>query len=283
MGVWTPRLGYARYGNIMRSTVTGPDLKTITNSATPHSPGSYVELIASTAFDAHWMDVWVGGSASSTVDTAQLLDIAIGPSFEHVIVPNLGSGFTHSFAATTTVFAGRRYRIPVEIPNGTRIGARSRGQVVSGTVTVAVDLYSGLPAGGLLSSPGCDALGADTSDSRGVTIQAGSANNKGNWFVIAASTVNPYRGFIVCPQGNSNNISSTRNRLDIGVGPDDSSTRVIIPDVIFNGGGNENYVIPNPGVYLLDTSIPQGSRVVARVMCQLANNADLALHLMGVR
>lgn len=280
------KLGYARYGNQMRGTSTFyAGFVVVTANPTPHQPGNYSELIASTAFDSHFMDLNVQGSSAGATDTPQLLDLAIGPSFEHIIVPNVGTGHVGGMGTGTGPTAYRTYRIPVYIPQGTRIGARLRALIANDTLDVGLELYSGVLPGGFFSGAGCDALGANTGTSRGVTLTAsGTTHQKGGWAVIQASTVNPYRGFVLCPQGTSAIVNTVRWQIDIGVGPDDQNTVVVIPDVTAVGGSVSENIFPHePGVYLLDTPIPQGSRIVARVQCSQANNADISLSLLGVR
>lgn len=97
--------------------------------------------------------------------------------------------------------------------------------------------------------------GDDTSVTNGTSVtSAGTANTKGAWTTIVASTPHPVSGILLCPSFNAGSVSYL---LDIGVGGSGSET-ILIPDLHFSGMGT------CPPVTLFPLGIPQGSRIAAR-------------------
>src|SRR5688572_12621946 len=104
---------------------------TVTAHATPHTVGTAVELIASTAFACETVDVIIPiGPSTSSANTSMLMDIVTGASLNTVLIPKISLG---ALPAASVI----KFRFPLTIPAGTRVGAQ-----IQGAVTVdAVDPY----------------------------------------------------------------------------------------------------------------------------------------------
>ena len=108
-------------------------------SATANTKGAYTQLTAATAFDAMAVLIKVVYGNNTGPDTAVAVDIAVGASgSEVVVVPNLNlndgpSGTTYSTMVMYSL-------IPLTIPAGTRVSARSASNGTSGTGIINVSM-----------------------------------------------------------------------------------------------------------------------------------------------
>jgi hypothetical protein len=236
---------------------------TLLTGGTANVKGSYVELIASTAFHASWMLVSFSRTVSSSAEF--LLDIAVGAAAsEQVIVNNLyASGLSSLYF---------NYMFPVSIPPGTRISARIQdGASGTGRVNVALIGNSLLPSAsyGRLTT-----YGANTADSGGVSIDpGGTLNTKGAYSEIVASTTNRIRGLIIAIGAQGNNARTDALWLfDVAIGAA-GSEQIIISDLPISCVAAGDAV--SPGVFpIIPISIPEGTRVAVRAQCSIIDAAD---------
>lgn len=191
----------------------------VTASGSANTKGSYAQLTASTPFLAAWLLV---EAMTNTNGSTQLVDIAIGGAgSEKVIVSNLMvQGPRDLFCVP----------LPIQVPGGVRLAARTQAATGSQSCFVQVTLLaarSGMqPSGGVV-----DCYGQDTSTSRGVSVDpGGSANTKGSWTQITASTTRRARGFFLLLGGQGNTNTSLGSWLyDVGIGGA-GSEQVIVAD-----------------------------------------------------
>ena len=109
-------------------------------------------------------------------------------------------------------------------------------------------------------------VGQNATTSTGTTVTAGgSANVKGAWVALSAST--PIRaGAIVVVLAPP--VNSADHLVDIGIGAAGFET-IIVPDILYSGRGHDYN-----GYYFFPIGIPLGSRIAAR--CQ-STGANLTL------
>lgn len=236
----------------------------LTANATPNTKGSYVDLIASTLFEAQWLMVEVGFYGGGASDF--LVDIAIGAaSSEMVIASNLI--FTGFLAIDHMAY----YLFPAFVPAGSRISGRCQATTGSATVRCGVLLEG---QGFLPSSPLSliTTYGAATADSGGVAIDMSSINTKGAYSQLTAATTHDIN-WLVLGIGGQNNQARTGARwlVDIAVGGAGSEV-VIVPDLILNASGTGDCILP--GCICLPGSIPAGSRVAVRAQCSINDATD---------
>jgi hypothetical protein len=190
-----------------------------------NTKGAFVQLIASTSYDAVEMHIQgilivAGGIQSAPA----FLDIAVGGSgSEVVVINNLPFNNTLSYAG----YGEDIFVIPIAIPAGTRISARiSAGNFTNTTLNVGIKLFDG----GFLNTAnvaGVDSLGLTVSTSSGVTMTtSASANTMGAWATIVASTARDYCGIFAAFGAVSNFTVNTLFQVAIGAA---ASEKVIIP------------------------------------------------------
>lgn len=226
--------------------------------------GSAVQLIASTDYDAAGF-LLHGYAAMSDNNLIKICVGGAGSEQDIVEVP-CPSDFE-------TIFC------PVPIPAGSRVSAKSAGGYNTPHY-VAISLIRGrsfdpLVARGVLATPG-----AGTSSLGYVDVDAGAtANTKGAWVQLVASTPRDARGYTLVILADQSNDANGRIAFDLAVGAA-ASEQVILADVlgIWN---NYNPVMRPQSVGPIWTPIPAGSRIACRVQCTL-NTAQNRVHRFGL-
>lgn len=255
-----------------------PGGTTVTSSATAHTKGSWVQLDAATGFDASLLILDI---AVQFQDTLYLIDIGIGASgSEQVLIPNL------LVSQSTMVIP--RLVLPIAIPAGSRISARSQDNFGS-----SVSFISGmLLAGGFVNPASFNtitAYGPNIATSNGVTADAGAtANTKGSWAQITASTTRDMRGLILSgirAVPGTAMAADYANLVDIGVGAS-GSEQVLIPNIVFQasittgGASGSPLVLSGLGTLFprfippIPCDIPAGSRLAVRQQSTTTNATD---------
>jgi hypothetical protein len=229
---------------------------TLTASGSTNTKGSYAQLVASTPYDASGF--WLLLSGASSLTAGYLVDLAIGAAAsEIVLVPNVP--FNIQSAANSGTLA---IFVPCAIPAGTRISARVQSSTGSTTVTAAVVLLDGsFDEDSSLAAP--QNYGALTASSVGTSIDPGaSANMKGSWVQIAASTTYDIGALqLICDtQKNVTTIAQTW-LIDIGIGAG-GSEKVIAPNISLSC--NAGPMLTNPAPPLIRCQIPSGTRLAIR-------------------
>ena len=117
---------------------------------------------------------------------------------------------------------------------------------------------------GLAGQPNaCESGGLDTANSRGTTLTAaGSANTKGSWTQLIASTAGEASGIVVHIQGSGTN--SADFLIDIGIGA--ATEEVLIPDIQWS-----NASAGTAGSVVFPVHVPAGSRISARIASTTAS------------
>lgn len=249
------------------SSIRLPQL-TVTASATPHSPGSWVEVDASLSADAGGVVIIPQGTIASTgADGSTLLEIGTGSGGAETVWATLGVGYRGATGGFTA--GGPFHIVPGFIASGTRVAVRARSAVASQTVNPFV-LF--LPADKTIDFGAPTTFQANTGTSRGLTLTApGSLNTKGGWTELVASTAQDFNALCVCPQGAAGTGMVTSGVLvDIGIGASTAET-VLIGDLYGLGNTSEFYTWRTPMTYGVD--IPAGSRLSARYQRAGAGNA----------
>lgn len=233
-----------------------------------NTKGAWVQLLAATARQAEEVDLIIQINAGTLL--SWLVDFGIGANpNEQAIVQNL-------LVCRAVDQRCVHLRLPLRIPAGSRLSARSQCNVASGTVNCSAQLH----APGTLSPPGAgriDAHGALTASSRGTIIDGGgTANTKGAWAVLDTATGYDYRalGLMFAHGLNATRAVQCNFRVDIGVGPA-GQEQVILPDLIVCASPDLAATPPALGPF--PVLLPEGSRLVARCACSNATANDRVL------
>lgn len=259
MGDWPPTSG----GRVQAAGATTANSggTSITGSGTNNTKGSWIELIAATDSMSAGLILTANIPAAS-----HLLDIGIGAAgSETVLVPDILLAMTLANMTTQVMF-------PVTVPAGARISARVAATAGAAAPTITVYLVGG----GFDASVGRSAVtayGATAADSGGVSVDpGGTANTKGSWTEIVASTTASMKVLII-GTGNQANLAATAASwlADIGVGGA-GSEQIIVPNYRLVASVNETLgPLFSP---VIPVSIPQGSRLAVRSQCTTTDATD---------
>jgi hypothetical protein len=233
--------------------VTGSAV-TLTSAAATNSKGAWSTLLSGLSAPAAWVCVGTPHNLFAGFH-GFLLDLAVGESgSETIVAPNLMIGYR----------GWRGTAFPLHIPAGATLRGRVSCQSSSQTTTVQIGAYLAEPDSGL-SVPGrITPYGPTAFSTGGVDVTpSGTANVKGSWAQLTASTTSPIHALMVLTQGTTNNQSVIDYRIDIGVGGSGSET-VIIPDHSVMIDSAELAWPYTPEFYPLSLSIPAGVRLAAR-------------------
>lgn len=187
---------------------------TVTAGATSHTKGAWVEIIASTTTAATALIVDVNDIRVTSNNTATLLDFAVGASgSEAAFVENIAVG-----GATERNNGYYQFILPVTIPSGSRIAARSQALIASDTASVEITVASG----GALENPptSLDTMGSSTSVSRGTQTASGS------WNEVVASTSQAYRVMVAVPSLGTSTATAARAPVRIAKGAAGSEAQI---------------------------------------------------------
>jgi hypothetical protein len=245
---------------------TSSGYATITASATPHTPGPWVQMVAATDRDYAEVTLILLESISvSATNTSTLVDVGVGGvGVEVPLVSNIGIGHAGG---------GKAVRCPIVVPSGSRITVRLRSAVISKTAELGVTLAGGsgwaTPESGALAVT----YGADTATSAGTNLTLPAATHtKGAWAQITASTTAPIRWLTPLIVGNSTDVAWAANHrglVDVGVGGVGAEA-VIIPNIGYGAFNNESLLhLP----VNIPVNIPTGTRLVARFQAALISES----------
>lgn len=236
--------------------------QTVTTSATANTKGSWVELVTSTAYDADGILISLRSSGSGI---SWLFDFGVGGAGSEVVI---AANFL--FAQDTGIIG--YFHLPVSVPAGTRIAARSQGSTGSSTPILRAHLIRG----GLWSPPSAGrivTLGANTADSGGATVDCGaSANTLGAWSELSSAVPDDIAGLWL-NLGNRNNTAATLAatfRIQLGVGAAASENPVWGPVEFLSGLSSYG---PLPAVWW-PVAIPAGERLAVRCQSNITDATD---------
>jgi hypothetical protein len=227
------------------------------------------------------VNVWVQLTASSPCD-AQALYIQLysdaATTYNYSISIGVGAAGSETAIITDLVFYSpspvrEGVLLPVTIPAGTRISARPQWGVGSG-VTCSVILLDG---------SFCDTSGFSGVDTIGIVshyygtsvVPSATANTKGSFTQIIASTARDYAGFLLGFDNVSGGADSNVRLWDFAIGSAGSEI-VILPNIMVK---MQSYHSLQPYIPM---DIPAGTRISARNQATLASAAGAGCYLYGV-
>jgi hypothetical protein len=177
---------------------------------------------------------------------------------------------------------GSAYMFPFVVPAGTRIAANCRSNVASETVQCNVMLFDDA-FGSVTGGGATDTYGFNTAASLGTQIDPGaSANTKGSYVQITASTTYDLAGFFLGFDGTGNTPGSLANAISMDVGVGSAGNEVIVlPDFpLVASQTNAPRHSMNPGsTPYFPIKIPAGSRIAIRAQSTTASSPS---RLFGV-
>lgn len=250
-----------------RADIIGTAGVTLTASATPHTKGSWTDLIASTPFAccAILLSSIIDIGASST-DTSVLIDIGIGNTGDAVdatLVANIPIG---AYQNNCNIW------VPCHVPAGVRVAGRIQGAVVSETwVPFVWALEAGSPplwAGYAFG----EAIGINTATSGPTT---GDLTDNA-WDEAVASSGRAYKAlsFHPCQVPGDNTLTAVEvYSVEIGVGG--SGAEQVLGEFTVETQSSEE--LSRPLGAWIEVNVPAGSRLAIRKN----GTADLSGAIVG--
>lgn len=248
---------------------TGQDLATFNGSS--HTPGAWVELTASSPFDA--VGIWVDVTGTASSGRPYMIDIGVGAAAsEVVVVPSVY--IQHTLREASGIM------IPVAIPAGSRISARAQvNNSTTRTITASARLVSVCDNIPWEVASTVQTYGVNAGSTQMTPCDPGGVADTLVWTELSASTSHRIRqlSFVVAMTGVNQALSDARFRISIGTGGSGSEVAVI-PDVFVFASALADHVVPAAhGPFQVD--IPSGTRLVAGVR---SSNIDASDRLIDV-
>lgn len=268
MGDW-PLLGGGNVAESDGRVAASSTMVSITGAGS-YAKGSWAELIAATAFQADALIVWAAMAGNQRTG---LVDIGIGGAgSEQVVVPNLTVSRAFDAAAEGLFTAV----LPVRVPAGSRVAAcLATAGVDSGYAGVTlIGAGPGVPSGFQRATD----YGTNAGAASGTSVDAGaSANTKGSWVQLVASTTHPIRSLLVMAHAAGSSGSAGRHLLDIAIGPSNS---IILANLVVQ----KSYAWAPGWIGPIPVSIPAGTRIAARAQCSVTTTGvkELGISLIGL-
>jgi len=225
MPLWLPpsALGKTQSNVAVTSDATRKGT-TVTASATAHTKGAWVQLLAATDEDTYGITVRARDVHVAATVTSYLLDIGIGPAASEVV---LIEDLDCWGAAAGSETAARTYFFPGVIPKGERVAARAQSLIVSDISVVAIWLHQAAEGWGMEVPSKWERLGAVT-NSNGVSVTP-ALNAFGSWTAILDPITKPYRWWHVGFDGLADTtiLVSTPVMIELGLGDTSAAVSTI--------------------------------------------------------
>jgi len=261
--------GYDLVGAYNWDTSTSTATEFITTGA---GANTAQELVASLSRDVDLIEVQYGNGANSTMHDYGL-NIAIGAAAsEQIVIPDI---LAHG--KSTSSFSRQGMYLPFHLPSGQRISYIVDSDGATRGVAVGYRFWAKRPGGKVGYK---NAFSEGYNSRAGITIDpGGTANTKGSWTEITASTSQAMKSVLICMTINSNaNSGACVGLVDLAVGAA-SSEQVVIENMCYRGTTGEP-VLPS---LLYDIEIPSGTRIAVRSQCSITDSQDrkMSVSLVG--
>lgn len=218
-------------------------------SSTINTKGSWTQIIASTTVEAGWLVYNYTNFANATATTG-LVDIGIGSSGnEVVLISNLPCGYGNNTTPIT---------IPISLPPGTRISARTQSVISSRSATISLGVKKNTHG---LQLTTVDTFNADTATSS-FTSSSSTA-----YVELVASTSSTYKAlaFHISNRTETAIANSCDTRFTIAIGA--AGAEVDVATISRNANSSEYFSFgpigtAQMGLYV--SQIPAGTRISAK-------------------
>jgi hypothetical protein len=170
--------------------------QTLSAHATPHSKGAWTTVIASTTYDVYGFWMCIAATRGGNTRTDMMLDLAIGPNQENIIVPEWLCGWR-----SDVLLSPPMVYFPIFIPRGTKISARIQALI---TVDTAELLFFANGGDSQLWGPlfsGCDAYGTAVASSIGTSHTPGNSGAESTLADIGGTLSKNYGAVLLMVQG----------------------------------------------------------------------------------
>ena len=235
-----------------------------------HTKGAFTDVIsaASNTEGGDFLRVAVDTERTSAASEF-LLDIALGPVTETIIVNNLYFARTAVVNTASTYYT---YDIPISIPIGVRVSARVQSNTASALAFVYIKLMNKTLAGPSGLSI-VTTYGADTANSSGTQVAHGTAGWGGSWVAITTSTTAAMKGFFIARNRLPLSWSNATFAIRLSIGSVTNEDDAIIYEAA-TAKTHTNEEIGGAVSSFIPIHIASGSRISIKTNASI-NNADL--------
>lgn len=243
--------------------------QTLTAHATPHSKGAWTTVLASTTYDIYGFWLGVSSTQASNTRTDMMLDLAIGPNQENIIVPEWLCGWR-----ALAVLGPAPVYFPIFIPRGTKISARVQALIASDTAEL---MFFGNAGTSAMPGPlfaGCDAYGTAVASSIGTSHTPGNSGADSTAADIGSTLAKHYGAVLLMVQGTlaDTNMGNAAYHWKLVLGA------VQLCQWWFGSEGAERVMGPFPPTPFL-ASLPSGSQLQVKATCSgTAEAQDVAFY-----
>lgn len=243
----------------------------VSASAGAHGKGAYVTLVASTAFDCDGLILTFSNPSPAA---GHMLDIAVGAAASEVII------IANAYADQASVMPWSIW-VPISIPAGSRIAARTQSTIGSNSTKVGTTLVRGSmwsqPSGGKIVT-----LGANIATTRGVTVDPGAVlNTFGAYATLDAATTEDLSGLQIVLGGRGNSNPTFRQMgefiMEVAVGAAAAEQTIIRYPFSSYTDGKYGHV-PQ---FFIPCFIPAGSRISVRGRSATTDAVDRLFEVVG--
>jgi hypothetical protein len=244
-----------------------PGTPVTTHATVTSTKGTPVELIASTLFDAYWIEVWAMNYSNPATASEGALDILIGTATAEVLIPNLLMGYCGG--GNVAGRSMKNWGFPLYIPAGSRLSAQVAGLRLATSCIVGVILYGGdgypkFRVGSHVLTYGMGTVPL------GTTVTPGASGAEGTPTQIVAATTEDH--FAILPSYQVTNDTTTNPRsiqVDALIG---AATEELLGSWWFWTDANETMSGPHPTMPIF-ADILSGTRLVMRASNSGVNDA----------
>lgn len=273
----------ADFGPSQGDCFTGAIQVNMTPGASAHSKGSWSTFGGGPLGRCdgfYLMPAFLGNN--STLRTL-MMDVGVGAS-PNVVINNLMVCPPNANPSTVCRIVGQQVFFPVSLPVGHDLKARSQSNMAShpGIYVDATPCFSGLPCVGSV----VDTYGADTTNSKGVTLTASNTENVlGSWSQIVASCERIKAIIVAVGHGQANwsTFGDQWKSIQIGIGAAGSEQLLFSVESIGASSGTGSPSQAWFGPYYVD--LPAGTRISGRHSTQHTSSSQRTIDviLYGIR
>lgn len=274
--LWVPKKGVLQVQHNMGLVGTTTLGTAVTTGAVATTKGTPAELIASTSFDAYWVEVIATAYASGGTNSSGCLDILTGAATEEVLIPNLLFG---NAPYTTWSNGAKVWHFPLYIPAGSRLAAQAAGDRTSTAFRVGIALYGGDGCPPFRVGSKVTTYGASVPV--GTAVTPGASGGTGNWAQITASTSEDHFALFPSMQVDDTTMNDRLQTLEIAIGASSAEELISAPYRYETGTGEE---VSGPFTPRVPTfaDIPSGTRLSVRMSNSGTNDSGYTAALHGV-
>lgn len=265
--------GVCEFTHVLSHDVRPAATRGVTVTPGNNTYGSYATVLGTPlASDAYAIEIMIQAIAVSAAVTDSLTTIGIDPAGGTAYTDTINHLVT-SGAGGSNAGSAIRYFFPLKIPAGSTIGAKgSINNATVGTQAVAVKLWTKPTKPEYMPKYGTyvTTFGADTANSAGTSVTAGTASN-GTYTQLGTAVVDAPLFFWNFGYHPKNDISwgAPGNRADLAHGDATTKIPIILQQESYTNTA-ESVAVVNSGEYRV---VPVGSLIYTRIW---SGNADTA-------